>query len=1297
MRYFTFLVVCVLLLGFSAQAQDGRQTAAIRLQWEGYHQVPGSDYTLRKVPAFLLAQYQTRSLFGSYIVRVPGTVAEGELRNAVYVAFSSADAALLKNPSLPLATTLVVNEAVERGQPISFVTIPAVRRNAQSGQLEKLISAEYSYVAGASTVRRGQQIAHADNSVLRTGNWYKIGVPKSGIFKLDYDALRLLGLDVQNVDPSRIQIFGNATGLLPQPISTSRPDDLVENAVHFSGNANTSFENGEFFLFYARGPHVWERVPGAQRFRHIQNIYSDTAYYFVTVAAPPRTGRRVQAAPAVGATNAPAISQFTEREFYEKELVNLAKSGRQWLGEEFSSGTPQSFSFGTVTDIVPGSTLQLTASLAGKAGLAQSFQVSVNGTAVGSQILSGTSNSLFPEYANTSVQTYSVAAASSSTALRVGLTYTGNESSDKGYLDYLEVNALKPLRLNGSASEFRSFSNIRPGSISQFAIANSAGALVWDVTNPRRAKSYPLSAAGSFVAPTDSLREFVAFTPTGTFDKPTNFGRVANQDLHASLNSTIELVIVTHPLFLQQAEVLAAHRRTHDNLKVAVVTTTQVYNEFGSGGQDVSAIRDMMKMVYDRRNVASRHQYLLLFGDASYNYKAGITAQNFVPTYESRESFAPIYPRPNGFGQQTFCSDDYYGLLDDTDGEWQEDGLGETMDISVGRLPVRIPNGQAASTQAALVVKKLISYDTKAAMGNWRNRFTAVTDDGDSNLHVNSGEILARWVATQHPVYNVNKNYLDLYRQVNGTSGEKSPDAEKAIDESFERGSLIINYNGHGGPESFADEKIVSNASILRLQNNNRPTFMVTGTCDFSYYDDPSKDSAGEQVLTDVEGGAIGLYTTTRLTVADGNALTIPFYDSVLSVTNAPRTRIGEAIRYSKNQNTGYSINRNYVLLGDPSAQLAQPDLAITLDAVNDKPISIATTDTLKALSTVKLSGSVRNSRLGTGAVDAAFSGTTQVVVYDKPTIVTTLASTPGDSPKAIQVQENVIYSGQATVRAGRFSVQFVVPRDINYNVGLGKVSLYAKDTARTIDAHGFRNVPIGSTVLVANSDTIPPRITLHMDNMAFVYGGLTSPTTTLLARLFDESGINTAGAGIGHEITATLDNDPARLTVLNDFYTANVDSFQSGTVRYVFKDLTTGPHVLHVKAWDTFNNSSIKDIEFIAAQTDKLALSHVLNYPNPFAKQTTFHFDHNRSGQELDVQVQIFTVAGRLVRTLRANIPASGSHVPASPNDNSLSWNGRDEYDDQLARGVYIYRVSVRSTSDQATTSKFEKLVILN
>ncbi|UOQ66831.1 type IX secretion system sortase PorU [Hymenobacter volaticus] len=1082
MRYFTLLVIsCCLLLGFSAQAQDGRRSAVVRLRWQGYDEVPGSDYRLRKVPSFSGAQYRTGSLFSHYILNVPGPVSEGELRNAVYEPFSAADIAIFKFASLPLVTTLTVAEGTQQGQTVSIVTIPAVRRSAQSGQYEKLVTAEYSYLPGTPTARRVQQITHATTSVLASGNWYKIGVPKSGIFKLDYDFLRtLFGNDLTSVDPSRLQVYGNATGLLPQPISTPRPDDLVENAVYFSGNTNTTLENNEYFLFYARGPHTWEREPNTQRFRHIQNIYSDTAYYFVTVAAPPRTGRRVQAAPAVGAANAPAISQYTEREFYEKEKVNLAKSGRQWLGDGLLNGTSQTFSFSKITDLVPGSTVQVTASLAGSSLNGQAFQLTLNNNQLGTVPLSGVPSYRrdYPEYANTSINNFSAMASASSTPLRIGLTYTGSDAADTGYLDYLEVNAIKPLQLSGSAIEFRSFANLQAGRISQFNIANSTGALVWDVTNPRRAKSYTITATGSFIAPTDSLREFVAFTPTGTFDKPTTFGRVANQNLHASLNSNVDLVIVTHPLFLQEAERLAAHRRAHDNLKVEVATTTQVYNEFGSGGQDISAIRDMMKMVYDRRSSPNKQQYLLLFGDASYDYKSpGISAQNFVPTYESRESFSPIRGRDNQLGPQTFCSDDYYALLDENEGEWAENGGRiELMDISVGRLPVRIPRGQSVTAQASRVVQKLIDYDSKAApLGNWRNNVTFVTDDGDDGSHIRQAEVLLQEANAKLQAFNIRKIYLAMYQQINGASGERSPDAELAIDNSFEKGSLIINYNGHGGPTSLADERILTNASVLRLLNKNKLTFMVTGTCDFSYYDDPLRDSAGEQALTDTDGGAIGLYTTTRLVFADKSQPSF-FLDSILSVRSGAVTRIGQAVVYAKNNVAGDVLSRNYVLLGDPSSRLARPKLAMTLDAVNGQPVTATSADTLKALSTIRLSGSVRNGSSTSAAVDTDFSGTAQIVVYEKPIDITLEEYKKPNSSELqpIQIQENIIYSGQATVKAGRFSLQFVVPRDINYNAGLGKVSLYAKDTVRITDAHGYRAVPIGGASSSVNQDTIP-------------------------------------------------------------------------------------------------------------------------------------------------------------------------------------------------------------------------------
>ncbi|SHL20995.1 type IX secretion system sortase PorU [Hymenobacter psychrotolerans] len=1333
MRYFTLLVAsCCLLLGLSSPgwAQDGRRSVKKELAWAGTGEVPGPDRRIHRVPTFRGIQHRSGSLQGYAVVQVPGTVAEGQVRNAVYAAFSPAEAALLRDFKPTADTAPEVFERTEKGQPVTLVLVPAMRRSPQSGQVEKLISFEYSYISGPPVVRRGQQITYASRSVLASGTWYKVGVDRSGIFKLDRSTLASMGFDVQSLDPSRLQIFGNATGMLPQAISTRRPDDLVENAVYFSGDNNDRLDANEYFLFYARGPHVWEpeTTPNARRFRHVQNIYSDTAYYFVTLAAPPRTGRRITAAPSAGAANSPAISQYTARWFWERELVNLAKSGRVWLGEGFNPGAPQFFDTG-LTDLVPGSAVQITSSVAGTTNSTDShfFRLTANGTALPVQLLPGISDWDHPEYAATSLQTFSVIPAASTSALNIGLTYSGG-STAKGYLDYLEVHAERPLRLTGPELEFRSFNNLRAGAVSPFVLAGAAATTqVWEVTNPRRPLSYALGSGGTFVASTDSLREFVALNPAGSFPAPRSFGRVANQDLHGTLNPgrDLDMVIVTHPMFRTEAQRLANWRTTHDGLKVAVVTTTQVYNEFGGGSQDVSAIRDMMKMVYDQRDTPSRNQYLLLFGDASYDYKskpsnlnnlanlptdwwskrspgrADAIAQNYVPTYESRESFAPIYGRTNGYGPQTFCSDDYFGILDESEGEWSEGGgPGELMDVAVGRLPVRaLPDNPYSAAQATEIVNKLIAYDSRPATGKWRNRVTFVADDQDGSLHVTSAaEPFSARIERHNPAFNIRKVYLDMYPQVNAAGGEKSPDCNRAVDESFEQGSLIINYNGHGGPTSLAQEEILTKATVTNLRNRDKLAFMVTGTCDFSTYDDPERTSAGEMLFTDTQAGAIGLYTTTRLVFStSAPELVPPFLDSVLTLRSGLPTRLGDATRFSKNEGASV-LNRNYVLLGDPSARLARPDVAMVLDSINGKPATTTSIDTLRALAVVRLSGSVRTTTTETSPVNTAFSGLAQVTVYEKPSTVRTLATSPDDIQLNIPVQENVIYDGQATVTNGRFTVQFVVPRDINYNVGLGKVSLYAANNSGTvIDAHGYRSVPVGDASTVTQADTIPPRITLFMDNEKFVFGGLTSPSPTLIAQLFDESGINTTGSGIGHEITATLDNDPTQLTVLNSFYTAKTDNFKEGTVNYGFKDLSTGPHVLHLKAWDTYNNSAVRDIEFIAATTDKLALSHVLNYPNPFASNTTFHFDHNRPNDVLDVQVQIFTVSGRLVRTLQTTVSSGASHVPANYNDGTLSWNGRDEFNDQLARGVYVYRVSVRSQNDKSTTSKFEKLVILN
>ena len=1101
----------------------------------------------------------------------------------------------------------------------------------------------------------------------------------------------------------------------------------------FVGNADNVLDDNEYFLFYSPGAHTWEAQGGV--FRHRNNIYTDTTYYFVTVNGA--SGRRVPTAPTLAApAGTPTISTFNHRDFYEHDLLNLLHSGRNWVGEGFANGRQQDFAFGNIPDLVPGGLVRVTASLVASATTPSVFQLSLNGAALSSQVLAAKATFDFGEIATVSTATSQTTVATPGTELRVGLSYSSNDPTGTGYLDYLEINAQRQLRLSGAQLEFRSLANIGPQARNRYVLANAAGAAVWDVTNPRQPVARALDPAGSFVAPADTLREYVALLPGGTFATPRPFGRVENQDLHAlngNPGALVDLVILAYPTFRGQAQRLASHRTSHDNLRVAVVTTSEVYNEYGSGGQDVTAIRDFMKQLYDRAP-AGKTMQLLLFGDASFDYKSDpynskdpkyrptwwrdrvpfksdpdfdAFNQNYVPTYESRESLAPFYG--GAFGQASYSSDDYFGLLDDNEGEWDELRPGsELLDVGVGRLPVRLPKGELTNiTQAREVVDKLIGYDAVPAYGKWRNRVTLVSDDGNGDLFVGQGsELIARSIQADYPAYNVHKVYLDLYPQLAVAAGQRSPEASRAIDQSVEQGSLIVNYLGHGGTKGWTDEQVVTNASVLALRNLNNLTFFTTGTCDFSTYDNPDFTSAGEQALTDnPTGGAVGLFTTTRVVDAGLNAgLNQAYFNRVLRpLAGGQMPNIGTVVMLSKNDfpgpgQPGVINNRNYTLLADPSMTLAYPRQTVVLDSVRrrSKAGTWVPADTLQALALVRLHGRLQSN----GAANPGFTGRAQVTIYDKPTTVMTLGDEAGgdpasaDAPRPVVVQENIIYGGQANVVNGEFNLSFVVPKDINYSPGLGKISLYAFDGTHRVDASGYALKLVGGAARDFLKDSIPPRISLFMDTESFAFGGLTGQNTTLLARLQDESGINTTGAGIGHDITAVLDHDPNKLIVLNESYVANVGDFTTGRVNNPFKDLATGPHSLRVKAWDTHNNSAEREIEFVVARDEKLALDHVLNYPNPFAHSTTFLFDHNQAEgvpDNLDVQVQIFTVAGRLVRTLTAVVPST------EPHQRSITWNGRDDFDDPLARGVYVYRLSVRSRANNTTASKYEKLVILN
>ena len=497
----------------------------------------------------------------------------------------------------------------------------------------------------------------------------------------------------------------------------------------------------------------------------------------------------------------------------------------------------------------------------------------------------------------------------------------------------------------------------------------------------------------------------------------------------------------------------------------------------------------------------------------------------------------------------------------------------------------------------------------------------------------------------------------------------------------------MANYIGHGGEVGLAEERVVAIDQINAWNNIQALHLFVSATCEFTRFDDPERVSAGEWAFLNPTGGAIAMLTTTRSVYFGVNSnIGIKLIERVFNrYPNGEAYEFGEIARRTKNAASVSSSNkRSFTLIGDPALRLALPRYRIVTDSINGLNPQ-QQMDTLQALSKVRVKGHLEDY---SGAVLTSWNGILTPTVFDKKKIQSTLAQDEGSPLITYEQQTNRIYRGQSSITNGYFDFEFVVPKDIALNVGFGKISYYGHNGQ--IDAQGYDTTfYVGGIDPNGVSDEQGPAIQLYMNQEGFVNGSVTDENPVLLAKVADDNGINTVGNGIGHDIVAVLDGQTAQPFVLNDFYAANLDSYQSGEVRYQFQNLSPGPHTLSLKVWDVNNNSSTAQIEFTVQAKEEPVLQHVLNYPNPFTTRTEFMFEHNQSCSSLDVQIQVFTVSGRLVKTISEEVPTIGFRVAG------IFWDGKDDFGDDLARGTYLYRLRVQ-TPDGAYAEQIEKLVIL-
>ena len=1219
-----------------------------------------------------------KTLLFTFTTKEPVFFEQGKVQitNINYESISVDQLGDLASENIPKTINALLVISNSRDLKEAFVSISPIIKDDFGFKRIKSFSYEIEN-NNAKTVQSTKRVNTISNTVLASGNWFQFYVEKSGVYKISKNFLQQLGLDITAINPRKIKIYGNGGRMLPLANNISYPNDLIENAIQINGESDGIFNNEDYILFYAEGVDTWN-----QESRTHLNLYDNKSYYYINVQGA--DGKRISSMAQPTGNSTLNLTSFDDYQFHEQDLVNIARLGRHWFGESFEVKNEQEFDFifPNIDTSVP---VKIMLTAASAAFTNTSFSVTANGNAAGTISFPALSSNSGTEFILGFLPNNSNFNGAENTKIKLKYNNNGVPGS-KGFLDNIRLIAKRKLQGYGKQFHFQYDQSASNLGIVNYELSNATGInQIWDVTDPYTVSKIENTnqPTFSFKANLGELRKYVAVDATDFYTPlKESKSKVANQNLKGTLfkNSQgqfqdIDYVIISPSSLISQAEKLANFHRNYSNLNVKVIPLELIYQEFSSGKQDIAAIRNCIKYIYENASTSTKRvKYINLFGDASYDFKNRIVNNtNVVPIYHSLNSSTT--------GESSFASDDFFGLMDPSEGNIVSFFGG--IDIAVGRMLVN------DAKQADEMVNKVLEYHDVKSYGSWRNNFVLVSDDSDipsdASLQ-NRQNGLANTISSEKPFLNVNKILLDSYAQEASAGGSRYPKARTDFFNAFEKGALVFNYLGHGGEDGLSAERIWEKSDGQNLSNQYKYPLFITITCEFSRFDNPFRPTAGEYTYWNPKGGAIAMITTIR---SIGQFSAENFNDgltkNLLSYGSNQYQSIAEALRISKNSNPNSATNVVFYI-GDPAIMLAIPKPKIILTKVNDIPVS-QTIDDFKSLSKIKLTGQVtdeNNNPL------TNYSGEVSTTIFDKAVSRTTNNNDGNSPPINFNVLGETIFRGNATVTNGQFEFNFVVPRDIRVPLANGRISFYSKKNQLLQNETGYDStIKIGGINENAIADNISPRVKLYMNDETFVSGGTTNESPFLVANLEDENGINTA-SGIGHDIVAVLDGDVSNPFVLNDYYQTKLDDFTSGTLRFPLRNLAPGLHTITFKAWDVYNNPITAEIQFIVVGDETITLTHVLNYPNPFVSYTEFWFTHNRPYEPLEVQVQVMTITGKIVWTKNQIITTEGFL------SKEVSWDGKDDFGDRLGKGVYVYKLTVKSTLTNMKSEKFEKLVIL-
>ena len=1164
---------------------------------------------------------------------------------------------------------------------------PVFRFIAARSVFERLVQVDWAVGSTLDpAVRQERERDWPVSGPLERDNLYRLSIAEDGVYRIDRNWMVAAGLNPDTLDPRRIRLWGNGGEMLPMENSQERPLGVQATSILFSGEDDGVWDSDDALFFFGKGPNSWTPGMSERNWKHERHAYSDSAWYFLEVNGDlAGIESRIQNATTTGAIPDTLLETYWSRAFHELELESPNRSGREWFGESFQGNSSRVINFDVpfATDSPARLDYQVAAQ---SMGTSSTFVLNVNGVQF-EDSPSYTSNGSVSHVANLASGSFDLGETVGSGPIaqhQVQIAFSPGVSDAIGWLDFVRISQECSLRMAQSQLLFDA-DGMDEGTVAQYVVGNAENvAGVWDVSNHTKPEmvAWEINGAGevTFDAGSGEAKRFAIYSGFN-FKTPDFHGAVQPMNLHGIAQA--DLVVVTRsnylPAALRLAELHAA-----EGLSVVVATQRQVFDAFSCGNTDPTALKMMMMMLRDRaiQDGSEPPKYLQIMGDGTFANRFNLMQSPNVITYQSENSVSPT---------GSYVSDDFFGFLEDQYGE----GIGDKMAIGVGRIPC------SSAAEADAMVDKVEAYmersvpvlpgidceDSAAgASGAWRNVICFVADDMDGNggptedEHMVNSDEHANRLADEHPEYNVNKIYLDAYPQWSTPGGERYPDAQEFIDRQVQEGALIMNYIGHGGERGWSHERVLNTTTIQEWDNlKNMPLFM-TATCELARFDDPDVESAGEMMVMNPAGGAIAMLTTTRVVFSGSNQqLNRAFYGIALYDTEVEPVRLGDIARVTKNdpQVSNSSNKRNFTLLGDVALRLNYPRKNVVIESLPD---------TIRALDVVSVGGSVRD-EYGSRMTD--FKGLVHVKVFDKSSQITSLNNDNGPDPHVFQVFRNVLHQGVASVDSGVFSFEFVVPRDIDFSFAEGRISCYA--VSDSTDAHGASQAfVIGGISNDFEEDTTPPTVELFLNDTLFRSGGITHSHPMLLARVFDEGGVNAAGAGIGHDIKATLDGESSESILLNDFYTADLNTYVRGTVRYYFEDLEVGPHQLELVVWDVQNNKGKAEIDFQVVEDFESALGQVSAYPNPSADVFQFSLEHNQACQSGLATLEVFSSAGQLV--YRAEQPWEQEGFRSE----SLRWDSTGgAASGAVPAGVYVFRLTL-NTETGGVVQYADQIIVL-